>query len=1314
MTLLHRITRKIGYLIAAVIILAALLVSITRLLTPVLNDHRADFEKLASDLLQMPVMIREVKVDWHGYSPEIVLHSVTLLDPDTQKPKINLERLEIDFSIWRTLLDRKVFVRNITLSGMELTITQMSAEEFQIGSLTSLNIKDTLTGSSVKTDEVFAWVFSQPRLALEDINIIYAAPDEDPRSITLKFLSLRNTGQHHIIDGEATLNQDLPINVNVALSWDGDPKHLEQAKGQLYVYLEGLSLKQWFSKMSWDGIQIRKGLASVKIWGNWSNNQWQKIQTTFQAYNLEFYSEVQQHVEAIDRLRGQLGWKRDGDAEVFSGKEIYIDFPYHLWPATNFSVKLVNNAAGDLVFDSGQINYVNLADTMKLLTLSNTFLGDSIREELLALSPRGEIQNLKIAAGDPVTDLQHLTLSGTFSGLTLNSYKHFPGVSNFKGSVNWNKTEGEFKIDSTHVFITANQFFGKPLYFDQIQADVQLQKNIAGMFVAKAKNIIVNNPDLSASTSFNIAGLQDDNPDIDFSAQFSINNIAHIADYLPAKIFDQELSQWLQNAFKKGKAFQGNAEVQGKLKDFPFDNHDGKFLITMQLKDMTLNFAPGWPTISNILGDLTFAGRTMQVNIQSGAIGGVPVKKITANIPYIGDAAPQILQVDGVIQSDLSQGLSFIHQSPLQKTIGSDLAGMNLTGAMELNLGLNVPLKHPENTIVNGDVVMTDGGLSLPQWKIHFNKLNGSFQFTEKGIEAKNIQGQLFGAPATLVITTLDNDKKATGQVKADITSLISIPVLESWTGMTLSALAQGSANYQATLLFAHNKGVGNQLELRSNLQGIAINLPAPFAKKASDAGVFQLTLLMGEADVLKAKINYAKQISAALVLKTAGQKMQLTSAEIKFGGGSADWQSAPGILISGTMKQLDWDTWPDYFASLKNKNHAAPAKAAKPYLNSDLKLLRAINLNIGTLSLMGQDLHQVNLQLTNNVNKWTVNLGSQEISGQIIVPDNLATQPLQANFQHVYLTAANAAKMKQKIDPRTLPAMSIESDSTHLGDMKIGHLTLNLEPSHAGLLIKKLNINEPLLNFNATGEWLSNNGRYSSHLEGMMTSPKVSDVLTEWGFNSSNFIGSTGEVKFNLSWPDAPYQLTLNGLSGNVSFDFGKGVIVELSDSSNAKIGLSRMLNLFSLSSIPRRLSLDFSDVTQKGFSFDYMKGDFVVKNGSAITDDMRFDGPIARVEIKGRVGLAAKDFNMQLSVTPYVTGSLPVVAAFAGGPIVGVAALLVDKVVSQSVSKVITYHYNVTGPWTNPVWTKVGGTPQPVNTATPQPQSNGRNATR
>lgn len=162
--------------------------------------------------------------------------------------------------------------------------------------------------------------------------------------------------------------------------------------------------------------------------------------------------------------------------------------------------------------------------------------------------------------------------------------------------------------------------------------------------------------------------------------------------------------------------------------------------------------------------------------------------------------------------------------------------------------------------------------------------------------------------------------------------------------------------------------------------------------------------------------------------------------------------------------------------------------------------------------------------------------------------------------------------------------------------------------------------------------------------------------------------------------------------MNGQASLDLGEGRIVEVGQTSGAKMDLGRMLSIFSLQTIPRRLNFDFSDVFQKGYSFDSLRGDFKFTNGDAYTNNTHFEGPVAKVDIYGRIGLAKKDYDFTLSVTPYVTSSIPVAATLiTGQPVIGIAAWAVDKVISSGVTKATTYYYAVSGTWSNPIWKSV-----------------------
>ncbi|MDR3492338.1 MAG: YhdP family protein [Gammaproteobacteria bacterium] len=1267
--------RIVWYLSSSIIIVFALLVSVTRELTPTVNKHREEIENYASNLIQHPVTIGHIQLGWHHLAPEILINSVIILDEQTHKAKLGLQKLEIDLSFFRSLWAWQIIPKNIVVSGVDISIYQRDFEKFNLDKLGTLPLQDTLTGSELHTDQIVAWIFSQPRLGLKDINIRYIETTKKQKSLTLMALDLRNTSSKHDLQGRVTLNQEVPTKVDVKLVWNGDLVNIKQAKASLYLYVRGLTLTQWFSDIEKAGFKIKNGLISSKIWIDFDNGEMQKIQSRFQVYGLELYSVDKKRTEEFSRISANVGWKRNGNVHTIAADQVFIDFPDHIWPTTNFSVvyQVDSNNAYTLKFlNSG---YVDLVDASRIMLLS-TLLTDDNRKMILDFSPKGVLKFIQINFLANTFDLSNTILSAQFANIDLLSNMNLPAINNLSGNLKWDGKAGTISSDSNRVSLTFENVFLKPLRFDNLTADITFQKNTTNDWLIHANTLHVKNDDVDASVKGDLTLTQNDSPLIDLSGNFQLDKAVHVANYLPLKLFDASVSKWVEHAFLAGKGESGTVLVQGKFKDFPFENQTGKFLISTKMRNVDLDYADGWPILRDMQGDLIFDGDTMKTVVASGSILDIPINNVAGEILNIGKQQPSLLTVKGNIQSDFSEGLRFIQASPLRNALGKQLSGLKLTGDMNLQLSLVVPLSNPEKTEVLGEAALTKAMLSVPEWKIALSQLEGDFKFTQNSLEAHNIKGVLLSKPILLNITTVP----VTQQIQASFSSNTSIADLESLLQISLQKYVQGNANYTAKLLISSHTGSSeSELVIESDLKGITINLPDNYGKQADTTQDFKLEILLNTNPLLKTKLHYDNLLSAALSYKKIKSDFELVSGEIKLGGQEANWQKEPGILISGNMAVLDTTTWQKYFDNL---NIDSTKKA------TDYKFFRGIELNAEKLNIFGYQLNHASIKAHLLQSIWQLELQSQEVGGQISLPFPFTHKFVSGQFDHFYISD-EVGKSEGHIDPRTLPELTLDLEDIRYAGKEIGHVILSTVPSSQGLTIKQLSLDDPLMKLSASGDWILSGDHYETHLQGNVSTPKLSDILNRWGFSSENLEGSTGQANFDLTWHDAPYTPSLTGLSGHVSLNLGKGVITHLSESSNAKIGLGRLLNVFSLSSIPRRLSLDFSDLAQKGYNFDYIKGDFDLKNSNAVTNNLKFDGPIAAVSIAGRIGLAAKDFNMKLSVTPYMTSSLPVVAAFAGGPIVGAAAWMVDKVVSTAVSSASTYQYSVTGSWANPVWT-------------------------
>ena len=132
---------------------------------------------------------------------------------------------------------------------------------------------------------------------------------------------------------------------------------------------------------------------------------------------------------------------------------------------------------------------------------------------------------------------------------------------------------------------------------------------------------------------------------------------------------------------------------------------------------------------------------------------------------------------------------------------------------------------------------------------------------------------------------------------------------------------------------------------------------------------------------------------------------------------------------------------------------------------------------------------------------------------------------------------------------------------------------------------------------------------------------------------------------------------------------------------------GAGRMLGLLSVAQLPRRLALDFSDVTDKGLAFDTVQGDFELRDGNAYTQNLLLKGPAVGHRHRRAHGARAEDYDQTVVVSGNPGGPLAVAGALAGGPVVGAGVLLFSQVFKGQLQGLTRGYYQITGPWAAPV---------------------------
>jgi uncharacterized protein YhdP len=240
---------------------------------------------------------------------------------------------------------------------------------------------------------------------------------------------------------------------------------------------------------------------------------------------------------------------------------------------------------------------------------------------------------------------------------------------------------------------------------------------------------------------------------------------------------------------------------------------------------------------------------------------------------------------------------------------------------------------------------------------------------------------------------------------------------------------------------------------------------------------------------------------------------------------------------------------------------------------------------------------------------------------------------------------------------------------------------------------IEKLRISSADNVLNAEGLWQGWLTQPRTQLNFRMDVSDIGKTLTRWML-PAGVKGGTAKIQGKLSWAGSPPDFDFPTLSGSLDVQAAKGQFLKLDP------GIAKLLGILSLQSLPRRISLDFRDVFSDGFAFDDIVGPVRVERGIATTDNFRIGGPSANVVMTGDVDLARETQNLRVRVSPHLSEAASLAGALIGGPIVGAAAYLAQKILRDPIEKLATFEYQVTGSWSDPQVSKAASRPALTST--------------
>jgi uncharacterized protein (TIGR02099 family) len=1341
----HLLGATVKLLVVAYFIFCLVFLSLRYAVLPNIDRYKSDVEQMVSHSIGRPISVGTITASWQGLSPKLFLGDVVIHDKDGRQA-LYLPGVSATVSWWSAV------VADLRLRRLEIDRPDLDIERDANGNLFVAGILvDMQNGGDGKGAD---WVLSQHEIVIRDGRVRWNDRKRGAPELLLGSVNilLRNHWQHHEFALKGIPPQDFAAPLDVRADFyhphfGSKISDVSQWTGELYTDLSNTDLAIWKTYFDYP-IEVQQGKGAVRAWLAFDHARVANFTADLTLSNV--LTRLRKDLPPMDlaTVSGRVAVSEKLDPKTSSGTPTFGQLGHTisltrfsletrdglLLPITTISetyIPAINDQAEKISIKAERLDLRTLADFAERLPIPALQ-----RQALADFSPRGQVMDFSLQWQGSYPDISAYEMKGKFLDLSLKAQAArparpkgpqapaqaavpaIPGFENLTGSVDANDRGGNFTLASKQIKFLMPAYFGDPVVLlDHLtmRASWAFQQNDQLLLEIGKMEFVQG----GLSGSFSGRHLMPLTPtqekpigNIDLHGSITGLELKKVGQYLPLKT-PEDLRRWLTGGLVDGVAKELSIRLRGELSDFPFhteragDKPKGEFRVAGKIENGKLDYAPGkfgkdggtplWPLLEGIDATIVFDRTRMEIKAESAKTHGLDVHMVTAVIPNL--ISPDLqLEIDGNAVGKLQDFIRYTNDSPVAGWIARFTEETRARGEAALALKLQLPLAHIIDAKVQGSLKFADNEVILQNAIPQMSRVSGKLEFNEKGLNLNGIKATFLGGPLALSGGSQRDGSiliKADGAISSDgLAKAFSAPAMQR-----LAARVSGNARFNASI------GVKKQrpeILVESNLQGLALDFPAPLNKAANEILPlkFDLTALPSDDASIRDEIRVG--LGSAIFAHYLRQKSVEKNAEWRvlrggIGVNAAAPQPDSGLGMNFNMKSLNFDAW-SRVASLvgatdpqKGPINSLDVAEIAQYLAPEV-----IAARVADLILFGKKLDKVVVGASHHNGIWQANIDATQASGWVTWVESQTGRGLgkvTMRMASLIIPKSAASEVTELLEGKNeatqIPALDIVVEDFEWFGKKFGNFELLANNTRvAGVRewqISKLSIVNPDAELKASGKWSSRDGSSVSNLTYALDIANAGKLLERFGFAGA-IRGGKGKMDGALSWKGLPFSLDIPSLTGNLNLDLGAGQFLK------TEPGAGRLLSVLSLQSLPRRLSLDFRDVFSEGFAFDGVTCKATIEQGVATTDNFKMRGVSAAVLMDGVVDIAKESQDLHVVVIPDINaGSVSVLYGFLVNPIIGVGTFLAQLVLRDPLMKAFTHEYKMTGTWSDPIVSQI-----------------------
>jgi uncharacterized protein (TIGR02099 family) len=1252
---LQRLFKYLAYLAAAVVILLAIAVGLFRLFLPRLPEYQDEIKAWASAAIGMQVDFSGMDARWGLSGPQLEFYNAELTRGTPLSPVIAAEQVSIGVALTRLLADKALVVNRVVIRNTSVEVRQLPNGEWWIQGIAAgdLPVLQSDGGGDLGDIEVIA----------EDVELDLILPgDERAKTFEISRLNVRNEEQRLTLDATVVLPESLGRQLRVgATQLLGDTASgggWDVAVDASEINLAAVAALE--TSRSWP---LSSGSGDIDASLAWIGGQ---VRSAAAEFSLE---EVTIGAREPFSMVGRLEYHRDADGWLAVADDFQIGSVSGTWPESSLKLETGIDRDGAIVMLDARGDYLNLAD----LGLFAPLLADEHKDLVEGLAPDGVVRNLVATISDMHTDSPRYAISADLENTGIAVYEDRPGVRGFTGRLRADWSGGRLEIRSQDMVVDLGSLLTEPIPIDLASGTVIWRRSGETVTVL-SDNIAISNADLDSQSNIQVTLDEGEAPVIDLVSRWSITDIGSAKRFIPGQVMHRKLYDWFQYALVSGSIPNGTTRLYGPLDKFPFDGGEGRFLLEANVRDTTFQFLPDWPAAEIVDMDVVLDNTRLYTERNRSINRGREV--VDAQVE-IDDLRKPVLTIDSYSTGTLESLYNYAQSSPIAKVFGGHLRRVRVAGEAAFNLDLMVPITDWRNFTFSARIVSNEGSLQVEGFDPPVTGLNGVVTIDRESVTSEALGGVFLGRPVQIELFDAP-DELSDFQVIARARGSVDAQGLTDGLGLPVAGLVDGETDYAVDLLFprgGREQPVPFTVRISSDLVGLKVALPDPFLKQAGEvAGIAGDISFMPGGQRIESHGEADGGVSWDVAFERDDGVLDLERGTLSLGGVALTEAETRGLHIRGNVESVRLDEW----LRLSRGDEKRTGTADR---------IRSIDVNVDSLRLLGQHLQNHRVRVDRSARDWLVQFEGEQVTGSVFVPYDFGSdRAVVLDMERLILpgdSEQQAGADREQIDPRTLPPITVKAAEFALGNRFLGTVETQFARTDEGLVAESFVASDTTFEAVGNARWVADPtdpAGYRSYLMATLNSTDVKTTMQRLDY-APGIVSDEMTLLFDVSWSGGPRTDVFESLDGDVQVRFGAGQLDEIEP------GAGRLFGLMSIVALPRRLSLDFTDVFDKGFGFDLIDGTFRIVDGEAYTCNLSLEGPAANIAIIGRASLTDREYEQAAVVAANFGNTLPVVGAVVAGPQVAAALLIFSQIFKKPLQEMGQVYYAINGPWDDPM---------------------------